>query len=92
MAVVDTPPRDGAVAALVEWASRRAGTLVIEVWGDGGAPRSAEQHRDHLAAALARPGVHVIEVPVDVAPTAALVDVCGPLVAWPGGSATRENR
>ncbi|MCK9926345.1 thiamine pyrophosphate-binding protein [Frankia sp. Mgl5] len=92
VAVVDTPPRDGAVAALVEWASRLAGTLVVEVWGDGGAPRSAAQHRDHLAAALARPGVHVIEVPVDFAPTAALVDVCGPLVAWPGGSATRENR
>ncbi|OAA27764.1 thiamine pyrophosphate-dependent enzyme, possible carboligase or decarboxylase [Frankia sp. EI5c] len=91
VAVVDSLPADGAVPTLLDWAAAGPGTVVIEIWGVGGtassggrAIGSAGEHRERLAAALTRPGVHVIEVPVDYRATDALVGACGPPVAWPG--------
>ncbi|KPM54103.1 hypothetical protein ACG83_18925 [Frankia sp. R43] len=84
VAVVDALPTTGVAGTLLDRAAGAPGTIVVEIWGDGGDLRSAQEHRDRLAAALAKPGVHVIEVPVDFSATAELVGVAGPPLAWPG--------
>nr|MDT0664076.1 hypothetical protein [Micromonospora sp. DSM 115978] len=84
VAVVDAPPVWGAVPGLLEWADTLGVTLVGEVWGERGGIRSAQEHRDRLAAVVTTPGVHVVEVPVDFAATRSLIDVAGEVVAWPG--------
>ena len=84
VAVVDAPPMWGLVPGLLEWAGALGVTLVVEVWDERGGIRSAQDHRDRLAAVINTPGVHVIEVPVDFTTTRSLVDVAGEVVAWPG--------
>jgi len=57
--------------------------IVVEQWGDdvdGGDP---SQHRANLVAAMSDSGVSVTGVAVDLAAAAELVDLAGPVVAWP---------
>ncbi|WP_261567329.1 thiamine pyrophosphate-binding protein [Frankia gtarii] len=91
VAVLDEPPRSGAVATLLEWASSAPGTVVVEVWGGRGGLRCAQEHRERLAAVLARPGVSVLEVPVDYSATTALLEAAGPVVAWRGPAAAASS-
>ncbi len=82
VAVVETPMSDEN-AALVDLARSLGLDLVVEQWGDAGALTSPEHHRAQLTAALASPGVHVLDVPVDFGPaTEQLVAAAGPLAAW----------
>ena len=68
---------------LVELARELGLDLVVARWGDTGDVSSPEHHRERLQAALAAPGVHVLDVPVDFGPaTEALVEAAGPLAAW----------
>ena len=81
LAVVDealSPP----ATALVERAREQGLSFVVEVWGQSGELADAEDHRQRATAALAAPGVTVLQVPIDYSPTAALIDAAGPLVAW----------
>jgi thiamine pyrophosphate-dependent acetolactate synthase large subunit-like protein len=57
--------------------------IVVEQWGDdvdGGDP---SQHRANLVAAMSDSGLSVTGVSVDLAAAAELVDLAGPVVAWP---------
>jgi hypothetical protein len=90
VAITTGPVGDETVAALD--AARSLGVpLVLEVWGDDPGPAldatvavtGIEHHRDALLAARAGDGVTVLHVPVDFADTARLVEVAGPVVAWP---------
>ena len=57
--------------------------IVVEHWGDdvdGGEP---SQHRSNLVAAMNDSGVSVTGVAVDLAAAAELVELAGPVVAWP---------
>lgn len=85
LAVVDSA-LSPAAAALVERARAQGLSFVVEVWGPAGSIADAEEHRSQAAAALARPGVTILEVPIDYSPTQTLIDAAGPLVAW--GSAS----
>ena len=68
---------------LVELARTLALDLVVEQWGDAGSLHSPEDHREQLRAALEKPGVHLVDVPVDFGPaTGQLVEAAGPLAAW----------
>ncbi len=80
LAVVDS--LGPAAAALIERAREQGLSFVVEIWGAAGSLADAADHRERAAAALAAPGVTVLEVPIDYAPTAALIDAAGPLVAW----------
>ncbi|HEX4018905.1 MAG TPA: thiamine pyrophosphate-binding protein [Frankiaceae bacterium] len=83
LAVVDSlsPPAE----ALIERARAQGLSFVVEIWGPAGILTDAGAHRTQGAAALAAPGVSVLEVPIDYSPTAALIDAAGPLVAWGAG-------
>ncbi len=81
-AVVEGAARRPA-AALIERGRAQGLSFVVEVWGDARATVvDAEAHRTRAAAALATPGVTVLEVPVDYSPTERLIAAAGPLVAW----------
>ena len=80
LAVVDT--LNDEALALIELGRTLEFPFVVEVWGEAGAPLDAAAHRDRLQAALASPGVTVIELPIDYAATEQLVAAAGPLVAW----------
>ena len=68
---------------LVELARTLGLDLVVEQWGDAGSLHSPEDHREQLRAALEKPGVHLVDVPVDLGPaTEQLVEAAGPLAAW----------
>lgn len=57
--------------------------IVVEQWGDdvdGGDP---SQHRANLVAAMSDSGLSVTGVSVDLSAAAELVDLAGPVVAWP---------
>ena len=63
VAVVEAPvgPEN---RALIELARSRDADLVVAVWGDEGDIASPEDHRAQLLAALAKPGVTELSVPV----------------------------
>ncbi|MBX6389430.1 MAG: thiamine pyrophosphate-binding protein [Frankia sp.] len=84
VAVVDRPPRTGIPPALLDWATSLGISVVVEVWGERGVPRSSAEHRERLSAALAAPGVNVLELPIDYSAQAALTAAAGPVVAWGG--------
>jgi hypothetical protein len=77
------------VAALE--AARSLGVpLVLEVWGEMPDAVAADvsvtgidHHREALLAARSGDGVTVLHVPVDFGDTRLLVEVAGPVVAWP---------
>jgi hypothetical protein len=75
---VTTAPVDGATTAALESIER----VVLEVWGGDGDVRSPEERVERLTAAIAEPGVHVLNVPVDFSYTRVLVEVAGPVRAW----------
>jgi nucleotide-binding universal stress UspA family protein len=82
VAVVEAPvgPEN---RALIELARSRDADLVVAVWGDDGDITSPEGHRDQLRAALAKPGVTELRVPVSfAAATRLLIEAAGPLAAW----------
>ncbi len=81
LAVVEGPLSEPA-AALIEFGREQGLSFVVEVWGEAGTVVDAEAHRTQAAAALATPGVTVIEVPVDWSATERLVAAAGPLAAW----------
>ena len=69
--------------ALIELARSRDADLVVAVWGDDGNVASPEDHREQLRAALAKPGVTELAVPVAFGPsTELLTEAAGPLAAW----------
>jgi hypothetical protein len=86
LAVVDEA-LSPAAEALIDRARSEGLSFVVEIWGPGGSLADAEDHRSQAAAALAAPGVTMLEVPIDYSPTERLIDAAGPLVAW-GGSAS----
>lgn len=67
---------------LLEWARSAGLNVTVVVWTLDAPARNAEQHRAALAETLARPGVTVLPVAVDLAATQLLLDAAGPLVAW----------
>ncbi len=81
VAVVDGPLSDAA-AALIELGRGLEFSFVVEVWGQSGEALDASAHRERAEAALAAPGVTVIEVQIDYGKTEQLIAAAGPLVAW----------
>jgi len=57
--------------------------LVVEHWGDDVEGGDPSQHRANLVAAMSDSGVSVTGVAVDLSAAAELVDLAGPVVAWP---------
>ena len=74
-----TDPHSDALAGLAE---RWLLPVAVEVWGGDGPLERAEEHQQRLATALGRPGVDRLDVPVDFAETAILVEVAGEVIAW----------
>ena len=69
--------------ALIDLAAARDADLVVAVWGEDGDVASPDDHRDQLHAALAKPGVTELAVPVAFGPaTELLTEAAGPLAAW----------
>jgi len=82
LAVVDDLGPDA--IALIERARAEGLSFVVEVWASQGSIADAEDHRSQAAAALAAPGVTILEIPIDYSPTQTLINAAGPLVAWSG--------
>ncbi len=57
--------------------------IVVEQWGDDVVGGDPSQHRANLVAAMSDSGFSVTGVSVDLAAAAELVDLAGPVVAWP---------
>lgn len=57
--------------------------IVVEQWGDDVVGGDPSQHRANLVAAMSDSGLSVTGVSVDLAAAAELVDLAGPVVAWP---------
>ncbi|MBL7524891.1 thiamine pyrophosphate-binding protein [Frankia sp. CNm7] len=85
VAVVDRPPTSGVAADCLAWAEKLGVSLVVEVWGERGAPLSSAEHRERLAGALVTLGVSVLELPVDYAALGSLTAAAGPVIAWKSG-------
>jgi hypothetical protein len=88
---ITTGPVGAETVAALDAARSLGEPLVLEVWGDDPGPAAEgavavtgiEHHRDALLAARAGGGVTVLHVPVDFGDTDRLVEVAGPVVAWP---------
>jgi thiamine pyrophosphate-dependent acetolactate synthase large subunit-like protein len=81
---ITTAPLDPATTAAIDAMAREDVPLVVEVWTDGGLLPNAAAHAERLEDALADRGPRVLEVPVCLADTDALLAAAGPLVAWSG--------
>lgn len=82
VAVVEAPVGPES-RALIELARSRDADLVVAVWGADGDLASPEDHRKQLRAALAKPGLTELPVPVSfAAATELLIEAAGPLAAW----------
>jgi Thiamine pyrophosphate enzyme, central domain len=81
---VTTWPLDPTTVALLDLARQLELTVTVEAWGGEAELSRPEDRVTSTAAALARPGVDVIPVPVDFTATADLVAVAGEVVAWTG--------
>ena len=57
--------------------------IVVEQWGDDVEGGDPSQHRANLVAAMSDSGLSVRGVSVDLSAAAELVDLAGPVVAWP---------
>ena len=71
-------------AAAIDAMAREDVPVIVEVWTDGGLLPHAAAHAERLDDALAGGGPRVLEVPVCLADTDALLAAAGPLVAWSG--------
>ena len=81
--VAITTPGGSLESELLDLAAALDLGIVVEQWGDdvdGGDP---SQHRANLVAAMSDSGVSVSGVAVDLSAAAELVDLAGPVVAWP---------
>ena len=81
--VAITMPGSSLESELLDLAAALDLGIVVEQWGDdvdGGEP---SQHRSNLVAAMNDSGVSVTGVAVDLAAAAELVELAGPVVAWP---------
>ena len=81
---VTTEPLHHTTLTLLKLATELGAALVVDVWSAGGPVRVAADHLEQLEAASREPGVSILDVPVDVSFTRALVDAAGPVVAWGG--------
>jgi hypothetical protein len=81
---VTTEPLDQTTLGMLELATELGTALTIDVWAAGGPVRRAQEHLEHLRAAVSEPGVTIVDVPVDTSLTRKLVDAAGPVVAWGG--------
>ena len=79
---ITTAPLDADSEAVIAAVPTERVPLVVEVWTDGGTLPDATTHAERLSAALARGAPRVLEVPVCLEDTDALVAAAGPLVAW----------
>lgn len=80
---VVTDPIDAATAELLALAEHWGTDVVIEVWGADAPLASPPERQERLTESIQRSGVAVELTPVDFALTNVLVDVAGPVVAWP---------
>ena len=79
---ITTAPLDAESDAAVAAVEHERVPLVVEVWTDGGSLPDVTAHAERLGAALAGGSPRVLEVPVCLADTDALLAAAGPLVAW----------
>jgi hypothetical protein len=80
---VTTGPVDETTEAVLALASRLEVDVPLLVWGDDGVLTSVDEHPALLAQVWTGERAGAIPVPVDVAATDVLVDVAGPVIAWP---------
>jgi len=83
IAVVHEPLDDATNEAMAA-ADRDRARVTVVVWGGRGRLRVAAEHRERLADALASPGLAMLEVPIYLDETNALVQAAGDVVAWGG--------
>lgn len=81
---ITVAPLDAATEAAIAALPDERVPLVVEVWTDGGSLATAAAHAERLRRALASGAPRVLEVPVCLEDTDALVAAAGPLVAWSG--------
>jgi acetolactate synthase-1/2/3 large subunit len=86
---VTIEPLDPTTLGVLRLATEVGVALTVDVWGAGGPVRRAEDHVNQLQAAVAEPGVTIVDLPVELALTRKLVDAAGPVVAW-GGLPVKE--
>ena len=79
---VTTWPLDPVTEAVVDLARSLEVALTLEAWGAEGSITSPEDRIAATAESLARTGVDVIPVPVDLTRTDDLVAVAGEITAW----------
>jgi hypothetical protein len=77
-----TAPLDAETEAAMAAVPNERVPLVVEVWSGAGALPDAAAHAERLSAALARGAPRVLEVPVCLEDTDALLAAAGALVAW----------
>ena len=73
---------DSVTEAVLGLAAGLGVSLTVEVWGDDVGWTDARDHRTHLVGARHEGGVQRVPVPVDLAATAELEQLGGPVVAW----------
>ncbi|HKA93424.1 MAG TPA: thiamine pyrophosphate-binding protein, partial [Acidimicrobiia bacterium] len=81
---VTTDPIDPTTLGVLKLATELGAAFVVDVWGAGGPVRRVEDHVAQLQAAVAEPGVTIVDLPVDRSLTRKLVSAAGPVVAWGG--------
>ncbi len=79
---ITTAPLDAETEAAIASVPNERVPLVVEVWTEGGMLPDATAHAERLSAALVRGAPRVLEVPVCLEDTDALLAAAGPLVAW----------
>ncbi|HEY8060837.1 MAG TPA: hypothetical protein VID94_18870 [Acidimicrobiales bacterium] len=79
---VTTWPLDPMTEALLDLARSLEVDLTLEAWAGEADISSPDDRQEATAAAVARPGVDVVPVPVDFSATADLVAVAGEITAW----------
>lgn len=81
---VTTEPLETTSLGVLELATELGAAVAVDVWGAGGPVRRADDHVVQLRAAVADPGVTIVDVPVDLSLTRKLVAAAGAIVAWGG--------
>lgn len=81
--VAVTTPGGSCERELLDLATALDLHVVVEHWGDDVETGDPSRHRSNLVAAMSDPGVSVTGVAVDLAAAAEMVELAGPVVAWP---------
>lgn len=79
---VTTDPLTATTHQLLELARQLEVPLTVEAWGADAPCDGPHERVATLMETTARPGADVLEVPVDLAATAELVEIAGPVTAW----------